>query len=65
MYNPIRGKNSSLIGGGGFNKHAAGSKTYGAGRPYPNMGKVGAEGKKGYAMRDARRNAILKRQGGM
>lgn len=62
-FNPARGKNTSLIGGGGFNKQAAGSKAYGGGRPFPNSGKTSAAGKIGYNERDARRNAILKRQG--
>lgn len=65
-FNPLRGStSSSLRGGAGFNAHAAGMKMYGAGRHAPNVGKVGAEGKKGYSKRDAQRNAILKRRGGM
>ena len=62
--NPIKGVNGSTDGGGGFNALSAGRKTYGGGRPYPNMGKVGAQGKAGYSMRDARRDAIMKRQQG-
>ncbi len=49
-------------GGGGFNSYAAGTKTYGGGRPMPTIGKVDPTG---YAERDrqsrARRNAILRR----
>lgn len=61
--NPLKGINASTNGGGAFSPLAAGSKAYGGGRPFPNSGKVGAEGKKGYSMRDARREAIMKRQG--
>lgn len=61
--NPIRGKNASTVGGGGFNAMSAGSKAYSGGRPYPNSGKTSAAGKTGYNERDARRNAIMKRQG--
>ena len=54
-------------GGAGFNKLAAGSKTYGGGRPMPTMGKV--QNKAGYAMRDgkmaARRDALMRRAGAM
>lgn len=54
-------------GGAGFNALAAGAKTYGSGRPMPTMGKV--QDKSGYAMRDgkmaARRQALLRRSGGM
>ena len=54
-------------GGAGFNKLAAGSKTYGGGRPMPNLGKV--QTKAGYAMRDgkmaARREALMRRSGAM
>lgn len=63
-YNPLRGINASSAGGGAYNAVAAGNKAYGGGRPYPNMGKVGAQGKAGYTMRDARRDAIMKRQQG-
>lgn len=49
-------------GGGGFNRHAAGNRSYGGGRPYPNTGKGGADAKRGYTERDARRRAIIKRQ---
>ena len=68
-YNPAQGKNGSLAGGGGFNKQAAGSKTYGMGRAAPNMGHTA--NKAGYGKRDnenrnkARANAIQKRLGGM
>lgn len=63
-FNPLRGKpSSSLAGGAGFNSQGAGNKIYGGGRPFPNSGKVGAQGKQGYTERDARRNAIIKRQG--
>ena len=62
-YNPIRGKNSKLLGGAGFNALAAGRKAYGqGGRPFPNVGAVGAEAKKGYAKRDAKRDDILRRK---
>lgn len=61
--NPLKGKNASTNGGGAYSALAAGAKSYGGGRPYPNSGKVGAQGKKGYTERDARRNAIMKRQG--
>lgn len=54
-------------GGAGFEALSAGSKTYGGGRPMPNLGKV--QNKAGYAMRDgkmaARRNALMRRSGGM
>lgn len=63
-FNPLRGKTgTSLAGGAGFNPQSAGARVYGGGRPFPNSGKVGAAGKSGYTERDARRNAILKRQG--
>lgn len=65
-FNPARGQNASIQGGGGFNKGAAGSKTYGMGRAAPNMGKTA--NKAGYGKRDAmnaRANAIQKRLGGM
>lgn len=62
--NPLRGINASTDGGGAYNSLSAGRKAYGGGRPYPNVGKGGAAAKSGYSMRDARRNAILKRQGG-
>lgn len=64
-YNPARGVNASLVGGGGVNSLAAGSATYGQGRPYPNMGKV--TDKSGYGERDAknaaRTRALQKRMG--
>ena len=54
-------------GGAGFSAYAAGNKSYGSGRPMPTMGKV--QDKSGYAMRDgkmaARREALLRRSGGM
>jgi hypothetical protein len=65
-FNPARGQNASIKAGGGFNPVAAGSKTYGAGRPFPNMGRTA--NKAGYGKRDAmnaRANAIQKRLGGM
>lgn len=75
--NPIRGMMSNFQtqqrtagapqGGGGFNSFAAGNKVYGNGRPMPTMGKIAD--KTGYAMRDgkmaARRDALMKRAGGM
>ena len=63
LFNPLRGRNASNDKGGGFNRLAAGRKTYGAGRPYPNIGKKTAAAQTGYAERDARRNAIMKRYG--
>lgn len=45
----------------GFNNLAAGNKSYGGGRPYPNSGKTSAAGKAGYSARDARRRAIVNR----
>lgn len=63
-YNPIRGKNAKTLGGAGFNPLAAGRKAYGqGGRPFPNMGITMASGKAGYAKRDAKRDAILRRKG--
>lgn len=61
--NPLRGKNASTDGGGNYNSLSAGRKTYGGGRSFPNQGKAGAAAKSGYSERDARRNAIMKRQG--
>jgi len=61
--NPIRGKNASTAGGGGYNALSAGRKTYGGGRPFPNTGKTSATGQAGYTERDARRKAIMNRQG--
>ena len=50
-----------------FNSYAAGKKTYGAGRPMPNIGPVANKG--GYAERDnkaqAKKNAIMRRMKGM
>lgn len=48
----------------GFNRYAAGRKTYGGGRPFPNVGIGGATSAQGYAQREARRKAIAKRAGG-
>lgn len=66
-YNPATGKYGEIEGGGGFNRLAAGRKSYGSGRPSPNLGKTA--NKKGYnereARKDARTNAVLKRLGGM
>jgi hypothetical protein len=49
------------VGGGGFNKYAAGRKQYGMGRMMPTMGKVDPIG---YRERDAmagmQRNAMLR-----
>lgn len=42
-----------------FNPYAAGAKHYGGGRSAPNVGKTA--NKLGYALRDAKRNAITKR----
>lgn len=54
-------------GGAGFNSYAAGNKSYGGGRPMPNLGRV--RNTAGYAIRDskmaARREALLRRAGGM
>lgn len=54
-------------GGAGFSAYTAGNKSYGGGRPMPNLGKVQA--KAGYGMRDgkmaARREALMRRSGGM
>lgn len=61
-YNPATGRNSSTVGGGGFNPYAAGAKRYGAGRRGPNQG--AAKDKKGYGARDlrneARKSALLR-----
>lgn len=66
-YNAATGRNGVQIGGAGFNRQAAGRKSYGGGRPYPNAGKT--TDKAGYNERDARnrarKNAVLKRLGGM
>ena len=62
MYNPVTGRNSSLVGGGGFNAYSAGAKRYGSGRRNPNQG--AAQDKTGYGARDlrneARKNALLR-----
>lgn len=54
-------------GGAGFNAYAAGSKSYGGGRPMPNVGKT--SNMAGYGLRDskmaARREALMRRSGGM
>lgn len=66
MYNPATGRNSSTVGGGGFNPFSAGAKRYGAGRRAPNVG--AAKDKTGYGQRDARndarKNALLRWAGG-
>ena len=54
-FNPARGLNRSLVGGGGFNNLAAGDKRYGAGQLAPNQGPVG--NRQGYAQRDAKYDA--------
>lgn len=54
-YNTATGRNSSGIGGGGFNALAAGSKRYGTGRRGPNVGKT--TDKAGYNQRDMRNSA--------
>jgi len=63
MYTPA---GRSQIGGGGFNRYAAGGKRYGSGRRNPNQGK--AQDKTGYGARDlkneARKNALLRWAGG-
>lgn len=54
-------------GGAGFNAYAAGSKSYGSGRPMPNVGKT--QNMAGYGLRDgkmaARREALMRRSGAM
>lgn len=66
MYNPATGRNSSSVGGGGFNRYAAGAKRYGSGRRNPNQGAT--KDKTGYGERDlrneARKNALLRWAGG-
>jgi hypothetical protein len=66
-FNPATGRNGVQIGGAGFNRQAAGRKAYGSGRPYPNAGKT--TDKAGYNEREARKrarkNAVLRRLGGM
>lgn len=66
MYNRATGRNSSMVGGGGFNAYSAGEKRYGAGRRGPNQG--AAQDKTGYGARDlkneARKNALLRWSGG-
>ena len=51
------------VGGGGFQRYAAGNKVYGGGRPSPNVGLTA--NKVGYGRRDgavqARRQAFLDR----
>lgn len=51
-----------------FNPYSAGGKTYGGGRPFPNVGRVGAAGAMGYAQRDqllaARQDALRRQLGG-
>jgi hypothetical protein len=50
---------------GSVASYAAGDKSYGAGRPMPNIGPVSGQGMLGYSQRDnqaqARKNAILRR----
>lgn len=57
---------SSRPGSSSFNPYAAGNKSYGAGRPMPNIGPVGNP--QGYNERDnraqARKNAIMRRMKG-
>lgn len=64
QYRPVRGIKAPNAGGAGFNPYAAGNKVYGGGRPFPNVGKGGAVSKVGYAEREAKRKAIMSRQGG-
>lgn len=49
----------------GFQKYGVGNKSYGGGRPMPNIGPVGGQGLMGYANRDqqakARKDAIMRR----
>lgn len=63
QFNPVQGLFGSLQGGGGFNKLAAGTKTYGMGRSAPNVGRT--QDKSGYNQREvrnaARRDALLER----
>lgn len=65
--NPLRTQIMGVpeVGGAGFNPYAAGSKTYGAGRPMPTSGKIA--NKSGYTERDAkaaaRRDALIRRAG--
>lgn len=63
-FNPIRGQNGPMEGGGGFNPLAAGAKRYGtSGRMNPNQGKVADT--TGYFKRDnvaeARKKALYRR----
>lgn len=62
LYNRATGRDSSTVGGGGFNRLSAGAKRYGSGRANPNQGKTA--NKTGYGERDlrneARKNALLK-----
>lgn len=50
---------------GGFEAYSLGNKTYGAGRPMPNIGSSSYQGRKGYQGRDnrlrAQRDALLQR----
>lgn len=54
---------NTKVGGAGYNQFAAGKRSYGTGRPFPNMGKT--KDMSGYQQRDqrakARRDAVLKR----
>lgn len=68
-FNPLRSTiASSPARGSGFNPYAAGDKSYGTGRPMPNVGTGGAQSAAGYNERDvraaARRKALLGRIGG-
>lgn len=62
----ILGAGSKGAAGGGFNNLAAGNKSYGQGRPMPNIGATA--NKVGYGKRDgemaARRDALLNRAKG-
>jgi hypothetical protein len=62
----ILGNSPTGAAGGGFNNLAAGNKSYGQGRPMPNIGATA--NKVGYGKRDgemaARRDALLNRAKG-
>lgn len=64
--NVLGKRTDSSVGGGGFNNAAAGNKSYGQGRPMPNIGAT--SNKVGYAKRDqamaARRDALLNKAKG-
>ena len=61
QYRPVTGIKAQAAGGG-YNPYAAGKKSYGGGRPFPNTGKGGAASKAGYNEREAKRQAIVNRQ---